>query len=179
MKTAFIKQDSIGKVLTFQFARTRAQTQTIRIKLEVDSRPPEGAVHETKMIDFPYPCAVTVHDLPSLFAGKCNALLCRNYVKERDYFDLLWYLRRNTPMNLILLQNGLRQIGPWQGTQIRIDMPWVMQHLKQVVEKTDFALVISDVKRFLKPIEARGLEHWGSQYFLDQIAKYETHIQLQ
>ncbi len=176
IKTAFIKRDSVGQVLTFQFPRDRSQTQTIRIKLEVDSRPPAGATHETKLIDFPYPCPVTVHDLPSLFAGKCHALLCRTYIKGRDYYDLLWYLGRKTPVNLVLLQNALEQTGPWQGTELHIDQNWLIENLKSVIEKTDFPVAIADVNKFLGPIEARGLAYWGPKYFLEQISKYEGTI---
>lgn len=169
VKTAFIKQDSVGQILTFKFPRTRDQSQTIRIKLEVDSRPPMGATLETKSINFPYPCRVTVHDLPSLFAGKCHAILCRNYTKGRDYFDLLWYLRRKTSLNLILLQNGLNQNGPWQGMGVRVDKQWVFENLKKVIQSTDFELAKADVGKFLKPLEARGLAVWGSSYFLEQL----------
>lgn len=172
VKKAFIKQDSVGQILTFQFPRTRSQSQTIRIKLEVDSRPPAGAKHETKMIDFPYPCAVTVHDLPSLFAGKCHALLCRTYTKGRDYFDLLWYLRQKTPINLILLQNALEQTGPWQGTGLQINQNWLIENLENIIKKTDFPVAVADVTKFLGPIEARGLPYWGPEYFLEQVSKY-------
>lgn len=171
IKTAFIKQDSVGQILTFKFARTRSQTQTIRIKLEVDSRPPAGAAYEMKMINFPYPSPINVHDLPSLFAGKCHALLCRGYTKGRDYFDLLWYLRRQTPLNLALLQNALVQTGPWQSTRLQIDLPWVVDNLKQVIQKTDLKLAALDVKRFLKPLESRGLEAWSQEYFLQQVGQ--------
>lgn len=172
VKTAFIKQDSVGQILIFQFPRTRDQSQTIRIKLEVDSRPPMGATLETKSIDFPYPCRIAVHDLPSLFAGKCHAILCRNYTKGRDYFDLLWYLRRKTSLNLTLLQNGLNQNGHWQGTRVQIDKQWVFENLKKVVQNTDFELAKADVRKFLKPLEARGLAAWGSPYFLEQLDRY-------
>lgn len=174
IKTAFIKRDSVGQVLTFQFPRARSQSQTIRIKLEVDSRPPAGAVHETKMINFPYPCAVTVHDLSSLFAGKCHALLCRTYTKGRDYYDLLWYLRKKTPVNLVLLQNALEQTGPWRQTEVRIDQGWLVENLQSVIKKTDFSQAVADVRKFLGPIEARGLEAWGQEYFLEQVAKLNS-----
>ena len=62
VKAAFIKQDSIGQILSFQFPRDRSQSTTIRIKLEVDSNPPAGASCDTKMIDFPYPCLIMAHD---------------------------------------------------------------------------------------------------------------------
>ena len=38
-------------------------------------------------LDFPINFTVTAHNLPSLFAGKSHALLCRNYIKGRDWFD--------------------------------------------------------------------------------------------
>ena len=40
------------------------------------------------VLDFPFPAAVRVFDAPTLFAGKLHALLCRNYLKSRDWNEL-------------------------------------------------------------------------------------------
>jgi hypothetical protein len=41
----------------------------IRIKFEVDRNPPAGAGYEVRVMDFPFPAAASLFDLPSLFAG--------------------------------------------------------------------------------------------------------------
>jgi len=35
-----------------------------------------------------------VFDPASLFAGKIHALLCREYLKGRDWYDFVWYTSR-------------------------------------------------------------------------------------
>ena len=41
-----------------------------------------------------------------------SALLCRRWgerVKGRDWYDLLWFMQRKTPIHLAHLENRLRQ----------------------------------------------------------------------
>ena len=89
--------------------------QKLSIKLEVDTRPPAGAVLETRLVNRHMILALRHHDLPSLMAGKIHALLTRRYAKGRDWYDLAWYGARRPPIvpNLTLLQNSLDQT---QGT---------------------------------------------------------------
>jgi hypothetical protein len=99
VKKAFIKDDSLGKVLQLQHVKADRSASKIKIKIEVDTNPPAGSVFENKFLDFPFTCALTVQDMPSLFAGKMHALLCREYVKGRDWYDFLWYTGRRASVN--------------------------------------------------------------------------------
>src|SRR5438105_361858 len=74
---------------------------------------------------YPYPFSILIQDLPSLFASKCHALLCRKYQKGRDWFDFLWYLMKQVPMNYHLLKNALYQAGPYKGYDIAFSKKWV------------------------------------------------------
>ncbi len=54
------------------------------------------------------------YDLPSLFAGKLTAILTRNLengeiIKGRDFYDLLWYLKKDIAVNLPFLQEKLNE----------------------------------------------------------------------
>lgn len=61
---------------------------------------------------------VVIHyDLPSLFAGKINAILTRNrlmgkentlIIKGRDYYDLLWFLEKKVNLNILRLNDLLK-----------------------------------------------------------------------
>ena len=53
--------------------------ELISIKFEVDINPPMGATFETKFGLLPSPYQVRLYDMPSLFAGKIHACLCRNW----------------------------------------------------------------------------------------------------
>lgn len=97
---------------------------TRRIKFKVDTNPPPGSGIEIKYVDFPFVSSVTVQDKPSLFAGKIHALLCREYIKGRDWYDFLWYTSQGVEINYQFLASALRQQGPWQGQSIQVDLDW-------------------------------------------------------
>src|SRR3990167_5840855 len=101
IKTAFLKADSEGGILILKDIRTNRPK--LQIKLEIDTNPPGGSEYELKYLDFPLPYSVQTQDLPSLFASKSHALLCRDYTKGRDWYDFIWYVSRKTPVNFSLL----------------------------------------------------------------------------
>lgn len=131
VKKAFLKENSFGKVLQLSYARTRSDVQTVQIKLEVDTNPPMGSDFEAKLLEFPTPFSVITQTPPSLFAGKVHALLCRNYVKGRDWFDFVWYVTRKTPINYLLLGKALEQQGPFKGKKEALDKTWLSRELKK------------------------------------------------
>ncbi|MCK4994922.1 MAG: nucleotidyl transferase AbiEii/AbiGii toxin family protein, partial [Candidatus Omnitrophica bacterium] len=99
VKKCFLKDDSLGKVLNVTHLKGVTNTRKIKLKLEVDTNPPDGSNFENKFLDFPFPFSVTMQDMPSLFAGKSHALLCREYTKGRDWYDFIWYISRQIKMN--------------------------------------------------------------------------------
>lgn len=96
--------------------------EVLAVKLEVDTRPPEGAGLATTVVRRHVLLHLQHHDRASLLAGKLHAVLCRPYAKGRDLYDLLWY--RSDPAwpepNLVLLNNALVQSG-WKGEALTID----------------------------------------------------------
>ena len=171
VKKAFLKDDSIGRLLKLGFRPKSGPMRKIRIKFEVDSNPPASAAYEVKVMDFPFPAAVSLFDLPSLFAGKMHALLCREYVKGRDWYDFLWYAARSTRPNFDLLSSALDQTGPWAGKKLFVDDSWCRRELSAKIESMDFAKLREDVKRFLKPVEVASLNLWTREFFLERAAK--------
>ena len=171
VKKAFLKDDSIGRLLNLEFRPTSGPLKKIRIKFEVDSNPPSGATYEVKVMDFPFPAAVSLFDLPSLFAGKMHALLCREYVKGRDWYDFLWYAARTTKPNLCLLASSLNQTGPWAGHKLIVDEGWCHRELSRKIKSLDFLTLREDVRRFLRPVEAPSLSFWTSEFFLERATK--------
>jgi hypothetical protein len=87
--------------------------EALAVKLEVDTRPPEGAGLETTLVRRHVLLRLQHHDRASLLAGKLHAVLQRPYPKGRDLYDLMWYLGdRGWPApNLVMLNNALRQTG--------------------------------------------------------------------
>jgi predicted nucleotidyltransferase component of viral defense system len=171
VRKAFLKDDSVGNLLRLSYRPTTGPQRRLRIKLEADTNPPAGGSFETKLLDYPFPSAVCLFDLPSLFAGKLHALLCREYMKGRDWYDFIWYTARRTPINHRLLSTALEQMGPWQGTRITTDNAWCVEQLRRQIKATDWNKASGDVNRFLKPIEIPSLALWSAEFFLAQCDK--------
>ena len=171
VRMAFLKDDSLGNVLRMDHRPVSGPSRRLRVKLEVDANPPAGATFEMQYLDFPFPSAVRVFDLPSLFAGKLHALLCREYLKGRDWYDLIWYTARKTPFNRDLLASALAQFGPWQGRQVSAGRDWCVAQLRDRIEATDWKRARNDVRRFVKLGELPSLEFWSREFFLAQCNK--------
>src|SRR3546814_9297013 len=86
VREAVLKEDPIASQLNLRFAGSN-RTRAIKIKLEIDTNPPAGSGEATTFLDFPADYEVRHQDLPSNFALKVHALLCRPYLKGRDWFD--------------------------------------------------------------------------------------------
>ena len=171
VKKAFLKDDSVGHLLHLNYALKAGPMRKLRIKVEVDTHPPPGASYVMPILDFPFPSAVRTFDLPSLFAGKIHALLCRTYLKGRDWYDFIWYTARKTSINHSLLSGSLEQTGPWKGQHIVTDNAWCIAQLKAAIEVLDWQQAREDVRRFVKPSELRSLELWSRDFFLNQCQK--------
>ena len=171
VRKVFLKDDSLGQVLQLQYSDKSGPLKKIRIKFEVDANPPSGSGMEIKYVDFPFVSSVTVQNKPSLFAGKIHALLCREYVKGRDWYDFLWYTSQDIRINYDFLSSALRQQGSWQDENIHVDLKWCLEHLEKRITSIDWAAAREDVRRFIRVAEQPSLELWGTELFLSQVTK--------
>lgn len=170
VQMAMVKNDSLGVQLELQFLDT-APCRKLRVKLEVDTHPPAGSAWDQRFHDFPTDYLVTAQDLPSNFALKLHALLCRPYLKGRDWFDFLWYVRRSTQPNLPHLQHALQQAGPYAGQRLEISPAWLEQALTTRIKSLDWSQAVRDVEPFLPPLERRSLAMWGVPLFTERAAQ--------
>jgi predicted nucleotidyltransferase component of viral defense system len=173
VKKAFLKDDSLGKLIEFQHASKAGLMAKIRIKLEVDTNPPQGSGYELKFLDFPFVSAVAVQDRPSLFAGKIHALLCREYVKGRDWYDFIWYTSNRSSINFDFLTSAINQFGPWQNRNIDVDKTWTLKKLEEKIVSLDWKLASEDVQRFIRSSDQPTLSLWSKELFLGQLKKIE------
>jgi len=123
--------------------------QTLTIRLEVDTRPPEGAGLATTIVRRHEILHLQHHDRASLLAGKLHAILARPYAKGRDYFDLVWYLSdRSWPApNLAYLNSALLQTG-WKEKKLT-PTTWRKAVLGKA-RAADWKAVTADVAPFLE-----------------------------
>jgi len=169
IKSAFIKGNTKEHLLMLfendQIASSTGSNERIKVKFEVDTNPLDFAVFETQYKLLPIPYEVTLYDMPSLFAGKIHAVICRawkNRVKGRDLYDYVFYLSRGTPINLKHLSARLEQSNyiP-QGTQITIDD--VKEMLTKRFSNIDYVQAKQDVVSFIK--NPRALDVWSADFF--------------
>ena len=173
VRKAFLKDDSLGKVLQLQYADRSGPARKIRVKLKVDTNPPSGSGMEIKYVDFPFVSSVTVQDKPSLFAGKLHALLCREYVKGRDWYDFLWYTSQSIGVNYAFLASALAQQGPWRGQDVQVDAGWCQMQLEDRIKSVDWVVAREDVRRFVRESEYPSLDLWSRDLFLSRLGRIE------
>jgi len=145
VKSAFVK---FGGLL-FELGLSAHRSETLSIKVEIDTNPPAGATCESTIVRRHVTLNLRHHDKASLLAGKLHAVLARRYIKGRDIYDLIWYLSdRSWPQpNIELLNNALVQTN-WKGPEVTQDN-W--RHLlREKVDKLKWASVVEDVEPFLQ-----------------------------
>ena len=170
VQKAFLKDDSPGQLLTLNYRLTTGPARKIRVKLEVDTNPPSGAGYDIRYQDFPFVSSVAVFDMPSLFAGKLHALICREYVKGRDWYDFLWYTAQRIAPNYGLLASAMEQTGHRAGKLSREECRAL---LEEKINSIDWNAARADVERFVKPQEIPSLKLWGKELFLAQCRKLD------
>jgi len=167
VRQAMLKDNSLGGQLDLKFTDL-PPGRKLRIKLEVDTNPPSGSAWSQRFHDFPTDFSVAVQDLPSNFALKLHALLCRPYTKGRDWYDLLWYIRNGTLPNMHLLQNALDQTKALADSDAEVNAEWLREVLIAKIQSLDWAEAIRDVEPFLNGMERRSLAVWGEPLFTER-----------
>lgn len=172
IRQAVLKDNSIANQLDLTFAGGGRRHKTIKVKLEVDTNPPALSGEATTFLDFPADYQVRHQDMASNFALKIHALLCRGFVKGRDWFDFSWYVAKSVQPNLAHLQAALMQKGPWENTAgLVVDWPWLEDALTRKINAIEWPEAAEDVRRFLRPAEQKSLALWGAAFFLSRLKK--------
>ena len=141
------------------------------LELEIDTNPPTGSAFTTSYITFPVTAPLTTQALESGFALKLHALLCRPYVKGRDWYDFVWYVARRTRPDVDLLGHALRQQGPWAGEEITVTREWVREYMAAAIRRIDWNAARDDVQRFLPLREQEGIRAWHAEFFLYHLGR--------
>ena len=142
--------------ILFETGLSPLKGQKIAIKVEIDSNPPKGGIEISSVYNSNFMFYMLHYDAASLFAGKVHALLCREYTKGRDWYDLLWYLTKFKGLepNFIMLNNAMAQTSP---KPVKLTGGNWKAEIKNAVETLDWAKVRNDVSRFLEDDSELGL----------------------
>lgn len=177
IRSAFLKGNTKEHMLLF-YASDRAVSgiagsETIKIKFEVDTNPPAGATFEHRYQLLPAPYEVKLYDMPSLFAGKAHAVICRAWksrIKGRDLYDYVFYLSRSASLNTEHLKARLVQSGAWN-----VDAPFSINDAKRLLcerfDQIDYAQAKQDVLPFVK--DTASLDLWSAEFFKQITEKLE------
>jgi len=162
--SAFIKFNNVLN----QVDLSHHKDQKLLIKFEVDQHPPSGYNTQLTMISKEFLTAINHFDLPSLYAGKLHAVLCRKYTKGRDYYDLIWYLGRNITPNFDFLNNAIEQTEDHKYT---INPDNFHTILIGKINSTDFEKVKYDVTPFL--MDPKEVKYFEKAFFISLLqSKY-------
>lgn len=167
--SAFLKSDTLWGELVFENAIPQIDLSSkpkIKIKLEIDTNPPLGFQTENRLLTRPFSFYVNCLLLPDLFAGKMHALLFRkwkNRVKGRDWYDLEWYLKNETAINLEHFRQRAVESGDWSLSTM--SQKELSDLLLQKIHEVDFGEVKKDIIRFIP--HPQLLEIWSPAYFLE------------
>ena len=171
VKSAFLKGSTKEHLLLFYGDRKMADTvpgnELIKIKFEIDTEPPLLASFEHRFRLLPSPYEITLYDLPSLFAGKIHAVLCRAWqtrVKGRDLYDYVFYLSKRADVNLGHLRERMIQSGFIQQSS-SCTIEDVREMLCKRFDNIDYRQAKEDVLPFIKDPEVLNL--WDAEFFRD------------
>ena len=140
--------------------------KSIKIKIEVDTKPPLNFSTEQKLLLLPESILVRCFTPSSLFAGKMHALVYRqwkNRVKGRDWYDFEWYIRNNIPLDFSHLRERILQFN---GEDISKEQ--FLEKLKLRLSSADISQVKSDVLPFVR--NPKELDIWSNDYFIQLAA---------
>lgn len=169
IRSAFLKGNTKEHLLLFyadeKTAGSVAKNEAVKIKLEVDVNPPAFATFEHKYRLLPVPYEVRLYDMPSLFAGKIHAVICRTWksrIKGRDLYDYIFYLSRGAAVNQKHLRERLIDSG-YISSDAECSLAEIKKILEERFESIDFAQARKDVEPFIH--DTSVLDIWSFDFF--------------
>jgi len=174
--SAFVKGNTIEHLININAPKDITnkihRDQAVKIKLEVDTNPPLEFETQNAIRLTPRPFSINAFTLPSLYAGKMHAILCRAWSsrpKGRDWYDLVWYIANDVELDTKHLKSRLSQSCKYlEENNIQIPNELSKQTIKnlllQRIESLDVAKAKNDVQPFIK--DMREIELWSKEFFM-------------
>lgn len=173
--SAFIKAGTMKNMVVIDVPQSLKKKihreKMMKVKVEIDRDPPGGFLTEARYLLQPIPFSINTYTLPCLFAGKLHAILCRpwvNRVKGRDWYDLVWYVGRGTPVDLKHLEKRMRQTGHLKARETLTGAA-LKQRIYETIDSLDFNSAKKDVENLLKT--PSSIELWSGEFFRDVCGK--------
>lgn len=170
VKSAFLKANTFQELIKIGVTHGELHglhpETSIRIKVEIDTKP--TILYRTEERYLREPTAVSVRCVTEdcLFVGKMHATLFRqwgNRVKGRDWHDMIWFIRRGIPLNLPLFSEMMGSKQPLSSDQF-------LKLAKTRIDSLDIESAKLDMRVFVRDLQE--LNEWSKSYFsywLDQL----------
>jgi predicted nucleotidyltransferase component of viral defense system len=166
--SAFIKANTLVHLLKIDSNLKTHKNAVMKIKFEIDQDPATGFSSDLKYHLHPIPFTIKTMTLPSLFAGKMHALLCRTIrtnIKGRDWYDLIWFVKNNIPCDLHYLKNKMLQTGHIDFSEA-LTKEKLVEMISKKSKEIDFSMAKNDVEPFLKNSRQKDeLSLWSDDFF--------------
>lgn len=169
IESAFIKTNTMQELIKIGIPalsyRGLHPQSLIKIKFEVDIDPPPLFNIESKFLNDPVPVGIKTYVKSDLFAGKMHAVLCRLWeerIKGRDWYDFVWYVRKNIPLNLEHLQARM-----WQTGHLKNGEKLTEGLFKLMLEEKIAGLNVENAKLDIQPFirDPAQIASWSQDYF--------------
>lgn len=175
IQSAFLKTNTLESLLQIgtdsQLLQGFHSRALIRIKVEIDTDPPPGLHFEQLYTKFPFPRPIRVVTKPDLFASKMHTALFRswkNRVKGRDWWDIVWFIRHDTPMNIKHLTDCMHSRAQLD-KNIELNRNLLIEIFEARVNKLDIASAQQDIRPYIK--DTSLVDEWSKEFFMYWIQK--------
>lgn len=168
IKSAFLKTPTIQELLKIGVPSDMLYgihpETLIRIKVEIDTHPMALFEYEQRFLTQPVAVSVKCVNEECLFACKIHAAFFRAWkgrVKGRDWYDLVWFSRKKTPLNLSLFSqlNGLDK---------PLDRKAFFQLARDRIQQLNIKEAIDDTLPFVRDEEVIR-RNWSKEFFTQLI----------
>jgi predicted nucleotidyltransferase component of viral defense system len=166
VESAFLKDKTEWNIISIKDKKDRLEAE-VKVKIEIDRNPPKYFETEQKLLIKPFSFYISTYKQEYLFAGKMHALLFREWksrVKGRDWYDMEWYIKRGTKLDLRHLQERSYQSNHLN-VKSKLDEKTFHKLLKTKIENLNIDSALSDIQRFV--MNPQDLNIWSKQYFRD------------
>lgn len=173
IKSAFLKTPTVEELLKIgvhsDLLKGIHRDTMIRIKVEIDTDPTVEYSYEQKFLSQPVAVSVRCVNEECLFACKMHAALFRAWkgrVKGRDWYDMVWFIRRQIPLDLTLFSklSGQKKI---------LTRDEFLSIAKERIQTLDVTSAIKDVIHFVRDQDVIK-RTWSKEFFLHWIDKIQT-----
>lgn len=164
VKSAFLKTSTVQELVKIGVPSGRltgVHPETlIRIKVEIDTEPTCCYGYEQRFLVEPVAVSIRCVNLEWLFACKIHAAFFRAWkgrVKGRDWYDVVWFIRKKTPLNLTFFSQ-------LTGSQEPMNREEFLLLAKERIDRLDVQAAIEDIVHFIKDQDI-VTRIWSREFF--------------